>query len=262
MQDGRAQTAYWRRCNLTERVGALVGKRVVVTRRADQAVAFCTALKSLGAEPLLVPAIECTALESAALAAVRHALATYDWVLLTSTNAVRFFLADLSAPLPPLAAVGPKTAAAIQALGHAVSAQPDRATGIELARALGRLDGKRVLLPRSRRGRPEIVAALREAGAQVEDLPVYDTVDARPTPAMLAQLRAGVDVVTFTSPSTVQSFLRHVDHRLWHAAVVACIGPTTAAAAEDLGLVVQIVPDEYTVAGLVDAIRAYFTRGD
>ena len=267
MRAGRARTDSWRRCKVPPANRLLNDVRIVVTRRPDQAAEFCAALEALGAKPIAVPAIRCIPLSSAEIDAACHQLATYDWVLLTSPNAVRVFLAELlpdrladGSTVPRLAAIGPKTAESIEELGYPVAVQPAHATGVDLAQALGDLDGKRVLLPRSRRGRPEIIAALTQQGARATDLAIYDTVDAVPTPSMIQALACGVDVVTFTSPSTVQSFARHVDPTLWTRATIACIGPTTAAAAQELGLSVGIVPDEYTVAGLVNAIRAHFSR--
>ncbi len=242
--------------------GHLHGKRIVVTRSAEQASGMCSRLALLGAQVLLIPAIKTVPLASSKFTSALACLTDYDWILLTSANAVRFFAQALptGVSLPSLAAVGPATAAAMTGASLGVSAHPDRFTGVELAEALGPLQGNRILLPRSRRGRDEIISALNEQGAHVDDIAIYDTVACAPSPEMRTELARGVDVLTFTSPSTVESFSHHVFRECWGSALIACIGPTTADAAQRLGLSVEIVPDTYTVDGLIDAIVRYYAQ--
>ena len=135
---------------------------------------------------------------------------------------------------------------------------PDEYTGEALARCLGDLTDKRVLLPRAVKGRPEIVEALLTVGAQVNDIALYDTVAAEPSAEALAQIAGGVDVLTFTSPSTATNFYALVEPATVTSAVVSCIGPTTAQAVEQLGIAVDVMPQRYTVDGLLDALVAYY----
>ena len=159
---------------------------------------------------------------------------------------------------PRLAAVGLVTAQALREQGYAVDEAPDEYTGEALARCLGDLTGKRILLPRAKKGRPEIVEALLAAGAQVHDIALYDTVAAEASAEALAQMADGVDVLTFTSPSTAINFFAVIEPGFVASAIVACIGPTTAKAVEQLGIAVDVMPQRYTVDGLLEALVAFY----
>jgi len=141
---------------------------------------------------------------------------------------------------------------------------PDQFTGEQLALGLGNVAGQRILLPRARIGRPEIVALLRERGAVVEDIALYDTITAVPSPETLAELEKGVDVLTFTSPSSVRNFVKITKHTMfWKhriSALIAVIGPSTAAEAEKYGLSVDITPEDYTIDGLITAVAAHIEK--
>jgi uroporphyrinogen-III synthase len=116
-------------------------------------------------------------------------------------------------------------------------------------------------LPRADLGRPETPEALRAAGALVDEVTVYHTIPAAPDPAGLAGLEAGVDAVTFTSPSTFTNFVALLGDRagrLLAGAAVACIGPVTSAAVRAAGFPVHVEPPEHTMAGLVDALDTFF----
>ena len=160
-----------------------------------------------------------------------------------------------------IAAVGPVTAEKLAQMGVRVDVVPNKFTGVQLAHGLGDLGGKRVLLPRARKGRPEMATALREQGANVEDIATYDTVAATPPAEALAELERGLDAITFASPSSVRYFLEAIaplDFRPDETAAIACIGPTTAAEAESLGLRVDVIPEAYTIGGLIEALESYF----
>ncbi|MCB8983743.1 MAG: hydroxymethylbilane synthase [Ardenticatenaceae bacterium] len=258
----------------------LTGKRILVTRSPEQAQAFADKLAALGAEPVVFPVIQFEPLP-----ADLPDPADYDWLIFTSANAVDFFferletrdwrlslVSSLQSPvssLPKTAAVGSATAFKLATFGVAVDFMPDEFTGEQLAQGLGDLTGQRVLLPRAKIGRPEIVALLRERGAVVDDVALYDTVTAVPTPAALAELDKGVDAITFTSPSSVRNFLQIVESRpqgflkpLGSKAVVACIGPVTAAQARELGLTVHVTPEDYTIDALIEALMRYWENRD
>ena len=243
--------------------GPLAGRRIVVTRAADQAADFCRRLCDLGAVPICLPTIEVVSLPAPELDVAMGDIGRFDWLLFTSTNAVRIFferfsLSQETPVLPSLAAVGPITAKALRERGYTVDEAPDEYTGEALALCLGDLTDKRILLPRARKGRPEIVKALLAEGAQVDDIALYDTAAANPDLAVLAQLADGVDALTFTSPSTATNFFAMIEPAAVASAVVACIGPTTAQAVEQLGITVDVVPRRYTVDGLLDALVAYY----
>lgn len=247
----------------------LLQQRIVVTRSADQADELCAKLAALGATAVRFPVIQFIPLPAPELDAALAHLNDYAWLIFTSANAVRFFFRDkengrqgerewISAIR--IAAVGSATQELLASYGLPVDFVPAEFTGEQLALGLGDVAGQRILLPRARIGRPEIVALLRERGALVDDIALYDTVTAVPTPQALAELEKGTDVITFTSPSSVRNFYKIRETRPdkfekpVRSALIAAIGPSTAAEAAKFGLTVEIMPDEYTIDGLVTAV--------
>lgn len=226
------------------------------------------ALEARGAHAIAFPTI---AIERVASDEVREAIATlerYDWIAFTSANAVASFwdcLTDAGRTGLPvsvkLAAVGAATRAAVEQRGGRAVAVPELFLGAEVASAMSSLEGRRVLLPQSDIARAETGAALRKAGAAVHEVVVYRTAWAPPTAEMLRTLDEGVDVVTFTSPSTVRGLLEAggaTAERVLRTSVIACIGPVTAEAVRSLGLPVLVEPAEHSTAALVDALEQYF----
>jgi uroporphyrinogen-III synthase len=237
--------------------------RVVVTRRAEQADRFCDLLREAGMTPVLFPAIQVQMLPAVELDAALGDLDRFEWLIFSSTNAVDFFfrrvqVLGLGLHLPRTAVVGSATARKLEQHGIQPDFMPESFTGEALAEGLGDLQGKEVLLPRARQGRPEIVTALEDQGAKVTDIAIYDTVTAVPTREELDKLAEGYEALTFASPSSVHGFLEICAGEYERMAVVACIGPVTAEAARGAGLPVAIVPEEYTVEGLVRSLAAYF----
>jgi len=249
----------------------LTNKRIVITRSPDQAQALCAQLEVRGATCIYLPAIEFKPLPAPDLDKALAHLDSYDWLIFTSSNAVRFFLERAAEgkrqeavaiwgnqdDSPRIAAVGSATQKRLAENGLSVDFIPEKFTGEQLVLGLGDISGQRILLPRAKIGRPEIITMLREHGAIVDEIALYDTVTAVPTPQALAELEKGVDIITFTSPSSVRNFLE-ITGALRLAKpqrfLVAVIGPSTAAEARKLGLPVDIMPDEYTIDGLVNAI--------
>ena len=256
------------------RLSPLAGKRVLVTRTRSQASSLVTALRLQGAYPVILPAIEIeTRVDEEAL---RDSIALLDasdyrWVVFTSTNAVDVFLdavmqqRDLRAfGDTRICAIGPATERALLARGLRPDLVPDDAIGDAITPALlarGPLAGMRVLLPRAQRARSVLPDSLREAGATVDDLPLYLAAPpARPAQEALDILRSGdIDIVTFTSSSTVRNLITLLggDIGPLRNATVACIGPVTAETARAAGLTPAVVADENTIDGLIDALRTY-----
>ena len=261
----------------------LYGKRIVVTRSPDLAGSMCQQLAALGASPIRFPTIDFVSLPTPLLAAALANLASYDWLVFTSGNGVRFFFERVasgewrvasgewgrqnglaSGEWPRVGAVGEATARLLLERGVKADFVPEAFTGEQLALGLGDMAGKKVLLARAKIGRPEIVDLLRERGAVVDEFALYESIPAVPTSAALAELDKGIDVITFTSPSTVRHFLEIVKAdsfaKAGRSAIIACIGPTTAAEAEKQGLSVAIMPDVYTIDGLMTALVAHFEK--
>jgi uroporphyrinogen III methyltransferase/synthase len=165
-----------------------------------------------------------------------------------------------------LAAIGPATAAALADWGLRPEVVPDEYVAEALAARLRPLirPGERVLLPRAAETRDLLVRELTALGAAVTEVPAYRTRSATEHAAGLREaLSEGrVDVVTFTSSSTVRSFCALFGAaelpRLMAGVIVACIGPITRATAQGRGLVPRIVPADYTIPGLARAIVAHF----
>ena len=255
----------------------LTGRTVLVTRAPGQAGEFSKLLRERGATVVEVPTIEIVppqSWEDADRAIDR--LPGYDWLILTSTNAVNWFLRRVRERRGDLAclrgvrvcAVGPKTRETIERAGLVVVFQPSvyRAEGLINEAGEGAWHGKRVLFPRAAEGRDVIPEEMRRVGAELELVTVYRTI---PSPAGRDQLRsllaAGtLDAVTFTSGSTVKSFVSLLDpahvNDIAGRVVVACIGPVTADAAREAGLPVDVLAKEATMPGLAEALREHFSR--
>ena len=252
----------------------LDGVRVVVTRAKAQAAEMVARLENLGAETIEMPTIAIAPPEDAGpLDAACDRIGTFDWVVFTSVNAVARVARRLAEGPGGirglggvrLCAVGTATAEAIAGHGLRVDLVPDeyRAEGVIRAlRERGDLTGVRVLLPRGDLARDLLPAELRRAGAEVTAVTAYRTVPAdldREDPDVRGMLRGSrVDVVTFTSGSSVRNFSRAMGERraaeLLRHVEVACIGPVTAEAASRLDIATTIMPAESTVPALLEAI--------
>lgn len=264
--------------------GPLAGRRIVVTRSRAQARVLRELLEADGAEAVEVPAIRIAPPNDyGPVDAAIDRLAEYDWVVFTSQNAVEAFLDRLRQARAGgigdlervrIAVIGPATAQALQARGLRPSLAPQQfvaealveAFAVEVAAGAqrGDLRGTHILLPRAAEARSVLPDGLRALGASVDVVPVYRVeVERDQHPQMWRGLSSGVDAVTFTSPSTVRNFLELLGadaSRFVGGALVACIGPVTAAAAGSCGLRVGLVADTYTVPGLVDALRRRLGR--
>ena len=252
----------------------LEGRRIVITRAREQAGELARALEVHGAAVVLAPVIRIEPLQQLGpLRAALAGLSAYRWVVFTSQNAVQVVFDRLLAwGLGPrtfastaVAAIGSATGDALAQRGVVPALVPDEFVGEALAEALGasgNLAGSRVLVPSAQDARDALATGLRARGAVVEVVPVYRTVTATTDLSDLAvELREGqIDAVTFTSSSTVRSFVDLVGRNAATSQrfVVAVIGPVTAGTARDLGLGDVIEAEPHTVPGLVDALVRRF----
>jgi uroporphyrinogen III methyltransferase/synthase len=246
----------------------LFGRRVLVTRSREQASALSERLRELGAEPLEYPAIDIALpKDMTPLDEAIARLATYDWLIFTSTNGVRALVTRMSEKGtdigaltgPKIAAVGPATAEAVQSHGPRVDYVPEVYTTKEIAAGIGDVAGKRVLLPRAAQAPRQLAQALRGKGAVVDEVAAYRTLAVGAADELKALLEdKQIDIVTFTSSSTVRNLVRMLggDVEPLHEPIVACIGPVTARTAQRLGIGVDVVAKEHTIAGLVEAVVA------
>ncbi len=255
----------------------LEGKRILVTRAADQAEGLNHALRSAGAEPVAIPLIDFEATDNAAeLDIVLAQFCEYDAILLTSQNALRFLLDhakrvghDMVTNAPPVWCVGPATLAAASEAGLQAEALAEGsfdAVGM-LAALLQREDvaGKRYLMPRAERGRDVLPEGLREAGATVDVLITYRTIAAQQEAARLTKLLVNgeLDGLTFASPSSVRFFCqlisdeaRALAESLW----IAAIGSVTEKALRDKGLYPQVVASIPDVQVMVEELSRAVER--
>ena len=253
---------------------ALAGRGIAITRARAQAHELAARLEAEGARVLAVPTIAIEPPESwAPLDRALAELERYDGVVFTSVNGVamaRRRLPGAGARLAGrrLAAIGPATARALRDWGCAAEVVPDEYVAEALVRQLApRLRaGARVLVPRAAEARDVLVRELRQRGADVDEVPAYRT---RPSDEGAAALRTAleagrVDAVTFTSSSTVRHcaalFAPGQAARALRGVAVACIGPVTRETAREHGLETQIMPTEYTIPALADAIVAHFRQ--
>lgn len=229
---------------------ALTGRRIAITRAAEDAGSLAGRLAALGADPLVVPAITIVAAPPAPLDAALTRLHRFHWITFTSRHAVRaVFGRGITLEGPRIAAVGRATADALAEQATGPDLVPAVPTAEALLEALGDVRGQRILFPASAVARRVLPEGLRARGAHVLEVVAYDT---RPVPTVYPAL-ATADAVTFTSPSTVTGLL--TANRVPAAARVVCLGPTTADAARAAGLRVDAVAEEHTEEGLVHALR-------
>jgi len=254
----------------------LTGKTILITRSAHQTNELVHLIEQNGGTPIVFPTIEILPTETwDRCDRAIDSLYMYDGVIFTSTNGVEFFIrrmkergreaSELRGKI--ICVVGETTRRAIEQLGVPVTTMPEKFTALDLATKLQQedLDGKTFLFPRGNLANDALPEILKRLGASVDAVTVYRTQKPNPenTENIQSMLLAGeIDVVTFTSPSTVQNFValfsaRTVRRFQQHCAFAA-IGPRTAAALKQFGLQAGIVARESTVQGLVRAIANHF----
>jgi uroporphyrinogen III methyltransferase/synthase len=276
----------------------LLGKRVLVTRPAHQAAEFMAALRDLGAEPISFPTIAIQPVEDTqpldqaiqkinslsqeknqpanpkSTPSVQNPKSPYDWLVFTSANGVAAFWERLQAngldsralSLLKIAAIGPATAAALAQRGFGPDLVPEvyTAEGVLAAFEQYPLLGKRFLLARADIARKTLAEGLAARGAIVEEIATYRTV---PVPRRDGPLPPAADIVTFTSSSTVQGYANCLGGcqpaEVLRQSQVVCIGPVTAATAQELGVPVHAVAKSYTIEGILETLKeGSYDNGD
>ncbi len=257
----------------------LFGRRIVVTRARKQASDMVKKLSDMGAECLEYPVIRVVVPDDAAqLDEAIHRIGAFDWLVFTSVNGVEVFFSRMKAlgkdtrALGHIrtAAIGPATAEKMYRFGLGADIVPEsfRAESVVAAFAEKAVSGKKILLPRAAGARPVLPVELAKMGADVEEIIAYETVsDTTATGGLVAALREKtVDMVTFTSSSTVTNFAALLPEdefdKLLSGVAVAAIGPITAQTAAEKGFTVDVEADTYTIDGLCDAIVKYWSSRD
>lgn len=259
---------------------ALEGRRILVTRAADQAAEFVALLEAEGAVAVVAPMIRIAPPEDTGpLDAACLRLPRFDWIVFSSVNAVEALVGRVRhlsrnphvLEGPRLCAVGSATADRLARHGLEVAVIPTEYRAEALAEALARtgpLRGASVLIPRSDIGRDVVARALTAGGAEVTEVVAYRTVGVDPSRDGGPDVRRllldnALDAVTFTSTSAVEHLVRAIGGdetapALLARVAVACIGPVTADAAARHHIRTDVVPAEYTVPSLVSALGHWF----
>ncbi len=244
----------------------LFGRRVVVTRARAQASGLASSLRGLGAEVVELPAIRIEPrIDSDEVRKAVNDLYSYALVCLTSPNGVRLLFeamaeADVDARAlanATVAAIGPGTAAELEAHGIRADVVPEQYVAEALAEALSGIPVKErpVLVARAAEARDVLPDALRERGAKVDVVALYETVAEPPDPEAV-QAAEAADYLTFTSSSTVRNLVAALDGGLPKGIRIVSIGPVTSDAAREAGLRVDIEAESHDIDGLIEALLA------
>ncbi|MPZ48685.1 MAG: uroporphyrinogen-III C-methyltransferase [Dehalococcoidia bacterium] len=273
----------------------LFGKRVLVTRTRRQASALSGLLRREGAIPVELPTLELVPVATdhdLAAMAKRLRAKDYSWCLFTSANAVDFVLGYLERAGHDarvfascrIGALGSATADALRRYGlraDLIAAEFTSQGLLDAVRATEHhhgsvyalegaipddgVSGARILIPRAEGGNPTLVKGLRDYGADVDELALYESrPPAEIDPEARRQIRDGkIDIATFASSSSISnlaSVLGSDDFARLRDVVIACIGPVTSETAREYGLEVQVEPAEHTIPALVAALKEHFAR--
>lgn len=254
----------------------LFGKRVMVTRAKEQSKSFIAILNSEGAKPIVCPTIKITPPSSfSKLDGCLKKIESYDWVIFTSANGVKCFkerLTKLKKDVRILkglkvCAIGPKTAKTVEELfGINVDLTPKEyvAEGILKEFKKSGIKGKKFFLPRATEAREILPDEIRRLGGVIDVAPVYKTIRPKKEAELARKLikKGEVDVITFTSSSTVTNFASGYKkgelEKIIGNTTVACIGPVTRDTAIRNGMTVHVMAKKYTVDGLVEALEKFY----
>lgn len=251
----------------------LFGKGIVMTRPQRQADDLACLLAAQGASPIAFPTI---AIQPPAdwneLDRALDQLESYAWLIFTSANGVHFFferlrekgrdIRDLKGI--KICCIGPATARQIETRGIRVDLVPDEFIAEGILKSFGAMDlqGLKILIPRAAKARDMLPEGLKKQGAMVDIATTYQTVNCSGKKEDLVKLidAGDVDIITFTSSSTVTNFVEIMgaDYALPSSVRIACIGPVTAATAKKAGFKIDIEQDQYTMEGLVHSLVNYF----
>ena len=254
----------------------LHGRRVVVTRARAQASGLAAALRGLGAEVVELPAIRIEPrIEAPEVRAAIESIRDYALVCLTSPNGAHLLFEALAANRSAgrsegapggdaralagatVAAIGAGTARALASHGIVADVVPERFVAEELVEALAdvEVEGRRVLIARAAEARDVLPEALRERGAEVDVVALYETVREEPDAESVEAAQAA-DYVTFTSSSTVRNLVEALGDRFPASARIVSIGPVTSEAARAAGLTVDVEAERHDIDGLLAALLA------
>ena len=258
-------------CRLAEEISwyeqlPLAGMRILVTRPRELLSVMADKLKKKGAEVLEVPAIRTRATDEEKLEECLKNTAGYDWAVFTSQIGVRVFFEYLDAHgldirtlyRTRFAVIGEGTRKALRGYGIEADLMPEVYEGKELAISLTEkgVEGKRILIPRSASGNPELTEILTASGAWVDDVPVYETLyEECPALDIRRAIDPGrIDCVTFTSSSTVHGFAAVSEGADYSKFTAACIGRQTMETARSYGMSCRMA-EKATIDSLIELVE-------
>lgn len=248
----------------------LKGMRVVITRPFEEAVEMATEVTRLGGEGIVAPTIAISPiLPNPEFSKILSELQTFDWLIFTSTNAVKIFFDQYgSKPLPhdlKTAVVGPSTRRALEERGIIADAVPKNWDSEHIPDVLGVVDGLRILLPQALVAGKNLEQMLGARGALVKTVAIYETLEIGLTLETIQDILQGVDVVLFTSGSQVKGWMsqQNVTPELlavFVRAVKGCIGSSTRKVLEEFGFTATLVGKTNTTDGLIEALTDYIAH--
>ncbi len=252
----------------------LLGKRIVITRAREQASDLVDLLSDLGAECIECPTIKVEPpRDIKPLDRSIDNLTSYDWIVFTSVNGVKYFFERLFKQNKDVralahirvASIGPATTEKLFAFGIKSDIIPESYRAESLIEAFRKEDikGKKILIPRAAEARPILPQTLKKMGAGVDEVTAYQTRAVDETGVLLPRLEERtIDMITFTSSSTAKNFkaLLPVEkfETLIQGVTIASIGPITEKTAKQLGFDVHVVAETFTIPGLCDAILRHY----
>jgi len=253
----------------------LFGKKIVITRARAQASDLVSKLTRLGAQCIEIPTIKIAPPRN--LSPLKESIEkinSYDWLVFTSVNGVKYFfdtLFDMGKDVRALghlkfACIGPVTKERLKDFGIISDILPRtfQAESVIDAFSSVEIKDKRVLLPRAKKARTILPCELTKMGVHVDEVIAYETLlNAEKKEELISLLQnSEIDAVTFTSSSTVSNFISLLDpdntNKLLDNVVTASIGPITSDTARSLDIEPDIEAKEYTIQGVVDSLLAYY----
>lgn len=252
---------------------SLRGMTVLVPRGKKQTQVFSRLVKSYGGIPVEIPLIAFRPVRgSETFSAARKRIHAYDWVIFTSKTAVEAFFAEDELPIikrwPKIAVIGKKTEDCLLNKGLKADFIPTEyvAEGFVQEFLPFVKKGTKVLIPKGNLARDYIGTSLEDHGVKVDEVIVYETFFPKESVQLLKKQLSGkgIDILTFTSPSTVDHFMGVVKefglHGSIHNCIIGCIGPVTKERAGAYGLQVHAVPEVYTVHSMLESIIRYLDK--
>jgi uroporphyrinogen-III synthase len=247
----------------------LLGRRILIPRGINEAKSFSTLVENYGGIPVEIPLLAFRpVINPESVGQLEESIHTYDWIIFTSNVTVETFFSFFqkqNGPFPKIAVIGKRTGLVLNRRGYNVEFVPTEYVAEGFVRDFLPYitQGMKVLIPKGNLARDFIAESLTSAGAIVDELIVYETYLPEDSKAALrlAIEDKHLDVLTFTSPSTVDHFMGVIKEHQLHDSVqkllVCCIGPITKEKLESIGLRVDVMPETYTVEAMLKDLIKY-----